>query len=276
MWNLKSILYLVSVLLLSLFIVVFRPQMHKQAIITDSEYEFVEISAPSIPVQSTTDNIDLKPVQQPNTNLGMSNNDFESRQIKTVNNTVQKPSNVVKSQQKYAPQQQSRPQSVSQSVPKQIQQAQPKTQPKQENVSVQQPKTVQVKPQNLETREQKHILTEQEEIIAWNRWRSNLQNQVMMDSKVFAPLGTAFKFSFTVDKFGNMSNVKVWSLNPAYSNYAVKVIKPVLMSYRNKPILNFPEGTKRIIVNVDGGFIISRTSRYSSPSDYHDYEHVRH
>ena len=274
MWNLKSILYLVSVLLLSLFIVVFRPQMHKQAIITDSEYEFVEISAPQTPVQTTNTNLDLKPVQQPNSNIGMNNNDFENRQIRTVNNTTSKQSNSVRQQPKYV--QQPQQQSVQKPVPKQIQQAQPKTQPKHETESLPKPKTVQVKPQNLETGEPKHILTEQEEIIAWNKWRSNLQNQVMMDSKVFAPLGTAFKFSFTVDKFGNMSNVKVWSLNPSYSNYAVKVIKPVLMNYRNKPILNFPEGTKRIIVNVDGGFVISRTSRYSSPSDYHDYERVKH
>ena len=40
-------------------------------------------------------------------------------------------------------------------------------------------------------------LTEQEEIIVWNQWRSNLQNQVMRDTKISAPIGTVFKFSFT-------------------------------------------------------------------------------
>ncbi|MCR5265583.1 MAG: hypothetical protein K6E29_03205 [Cyanobacteria bacterium RUI128] len=265
MWNIKTVLYLVFVLILSLAVVVFRPQMHKQAMITNSEYEFVEMSEPTVPATVSTNNIGTQEVKFSGTNNTPQYNNPPQRVT-----TPARPQPVQRVQQPV--------QKTQQPVQKPVQQAQPKpqAQPKQETASVPQPKTVQVKPQNLETREPKHILTEQEEIIAWNKWRSNLQNQVMMDSKVYAPIGTAFKFSFTVDKYGNMSNVKVWSLNPAYSSYAVKVIKPVLMSYRNKPILNFPEGTKRIIVNVDGGFVISTTSRYSSPSDYHDYEHVKH
>lgn len=120
-----------------------------------------------------------------------------------------------------------------------------------------------------------HQLTEQEEIIAWNKWRSNLQNQVMKDAPTRAPLGTVFKFSFTVDKYGNMSNIKVWSENPNYTDLAVRVIKPVLSSYSHKPILNFPEGTKRVITNVTGGYVISTRTKYSSPSDYSDYEKVK-
>ena len=84
-----------------------------------------------------------------------------------------------------------------------------------------------------------------------------------------------FKFSFTVDKFGNMSNVKVWSTNDVYTDLAMRVIKPVLLSYQRKPILNFPEGTKRVVTNVTGGFYISNTTEYSTPSDYSDYEKVR-
>ena len=117
-------------------------------------------------------------------------------------------------------------------------------------------------------------LTPEEEIIAWNKWRSDLQNQVMMDTQISAPIGVAFKFSFTVDKFGNLSNVKVWSTTDVYSDMAVRVIKPVLMSYQGKKILNFPQGTKRIITNVAGGFVMSTTTGYSSPSDYSDYERV--
>ena len=138
-----------------------------------------------------------------------------------------------------------------------------------------------VKPQNSETNIKTDpepvpkTLTEQEEIIAWNRWRSNLQNQVMKDSQLRAPLGTVFKFSFTVDKYGNMSNIKVWSTNPSYTGLAVSVIKPVLSSYQHKSILNFPLGTKRVITNVVGGFIISTKTIYSSPSDYSDYETVK-
>lgn len=118
-------------------------------------------------------------------------------------------------------------------------------------------------------------LTEEEEIIAWNKWRSDLQNQVMKDTQISAPIGVAFKFSFTVDKFGNLSNVKVWSTVDAYSEAGVRAIKPVLMSYQGKPILNFPLGTKRVITNVAGGFVMSTTTGYSRPSDYSDYERVK-
>lgn len=272
--NIKAILYILSILLLSLVIVIIKPQMHKQAIITDSEYQFVEFQSPTVPAQTSTNNIDLKPVNNTGIDKVGVNNIVGSSTSQQYRNVAPKQQNVsapIKQQTKSIAQ---KPQTTVQKTVQQVpQKTQSQAQPKSEDIP--QPKSIQVKPQNLETSESKHILTEQEEIIAWNKWRSNLQNQVMMDSKVFAPLGTAFKFSFTVDKFGNMSNVKVWSLNPSYSSYAVKVIKPVLMSYRNKPILNFPEGTKRIIVNVDGGFVISKTSRYSSPSDYHDYEHVK-
>ena len=38
-------------------------------------------------------------------------------------------------------------------------------------------------------------MTEQEEIIAWNKWRSAVQNRIMDDSKIdYAPLGTVFMF----------------------------------------------------------------------------------
>ena len=97
----------------------------------------------------------------------------------------------------------------------------------------------------------------------------------MRDTKIGAPMGTGFKFSFTVDKFGNMSTVKVWSTNNVYTDLAVRVIKPVLMSYQRKPILNFPEGTKRVITNVTGGFTISTEDRFSKPSDFSDIERIK-
>ena len=118
------------------------------------------------------------------------------------------------------------------------------------------------------------VLTEEEEIIAWNKWRSDLQNKLMRDSKIAAPIGTSFEFSFTVDKFGTISNLKTWSSNPSYTPLAVRVIKPLLLSYQKTAILNFPIGSKRVITNVNGGFTMARSSRYSSPSDYNDYERV--
>ena len=118
-------------------------------------------------------------------------------------------------------------------------------------------------------------LTEAEEIIVWNKWRSDLQNKVMRDSRVAAPKGTVFRFSFTVNKFGQISNLKIWSDTPAYTNYAVQSLKPLLLSYQGKPILNFPARTKRITTNVQGAFVISNQDRLTSPKDYNDIERVR-
>ena len=271
MFNLKTI-FTALIIIVSLIILVCKPKMPKQAVITDSEYRFVEIEVPNtasdLSSQNITlsdNNIEVKNNSQPH-NIKYSNVNGDTKKIKTTTplTTKQNDKKVV-------------PKNPSQNNQKQTAKPiAPKTESKQQQPKTEMPKTVDVKPtQNIENRNPKQFLTEEEEIIAWNHWRSRLQNQVMMDSKVMAPLGTVFKFSFTVDKYGNMSNVKVWSTNPMYSDYAVRMIKPVLMSYRNKPILNFPARTRRIITNVDGGFTMARRTQYSSPSDYHDYETIR-
>ncbi len=271
----KNIIYIAILLIISLIIAISQPEMHKQAIITDSEYGFIEIEtpqaeAPVTPVDTNNGgniNISAQPMETRSVQVGQ-----YSQPTTPVKTTRQQATGTKPASQKV--QQQAKPVQKPAYNKTESPVQQPKTQTK---TQLPQPKTVDVKPtQNIENKPTiKPTLTEQEEIIAWNRWRSRVQNQVMKDANVLAPLGTVFKFSFTVDKFGNMSNVKVWSPNPMYNNYAIKQIKPVLMSYRNKPILNFPEGTKRIITNVEGGFTISRVTQYSRPEDYHDYEHVK-
>ena len=133
----------------------------------------------------------------------------------------------------------------------------------------------QEKPQQPKKQQQKKLTPEEEELLAWNEWRSNLQNKVMRDVVLAAPIGTRFEFSFTVDKQGRISNLKVWSKNPDYTDLAVRTIKPVLQSYQGQSILKFPEKSKRVITNVTGGFSIARSSRYSTPSDYSDYEKIK-
>ena len=118
-------------------------------------------------------------------------------------------------------------------------------------------------------------MTEQEEIIAWNKWRSNLQNQIMRDSKIdYAPLGTLFMFTFVVDKFGNISNIKVECSNPNYMDVARNNVKPAIANLQKKPILNFPRGTQRTSTVVTGLFLIGTQERYSTPNDFSDYERV--
>ena len=249
-------------LLFSLYVIAVKPEMHKQALITDSEYEVVQIEVP--PAQLKASDKDMSVIPQSFENKPIQTGQYPQPQqkvnISKVNKTAPQQKQVVNKPNTPAKDKTQEKVVTPTTQPK----SEVKREQKQEQTATTQPQKV-IKP----------VLTEQEEIIAWNKWRSNLQNQVMRDSKVSAPLGTQFKFSFTVDKFGNMSNIKVWSPSPAYNDYAVRMIKPVLMSYRNQPILNFPEGTKRVITNVNGGFVISRVTEYSTPSDYHDFEHVK-
>ena len=218
--------------LITAFVGLKQPALHKQTMFSDEYHKFEEVELPAAKV--AVSNVKPKPVVQP------------TKPIVQPNKPVVQPAKPV------------------------TQPAKPVTKKQQE--PKQPAKVVQdVKPQENKP----HQLTEQEEIIAWNRWRSNLQNQVMKDAPMRAPLGTVFKFSFTVDKYGNMSNIKVWSENPNYTDLAVRVIKPVLTGYAHKPILKFPEGTKRVITNVTGGYVISTRTKYSSPSAYSEYEKVK-
>ena len=118
-------------------------------------------------------------------------------------------------------------------------------------------------------------LTAQEEAIAWNRWRSNLQNQIMKDSKLpNVPNGTIFKFSFSVDKYGKVTNVKTWSETQMYTPYAIQYIAPVIRNYQGRSILNFPSGSNRVTTDVTGGWKISTSAKYSTPQDFNDIEKV--
>ncbi len=280
MLGIRSILCIISLIIISLFVVIAKPEMHKQAMISDAEYGIMTIEAPPSQL-GVNDNGGYTPA-----NINVVPQPTETRPLTTGNNNI----TPVRTTVRNVPAQTAKP-AVKQNVPKPASnqsavKQQPKqtarTQPKGNKTQTSQPqtvpqqKTVAVKPtQNIENKS-KPFLTEQEEIIAWNKWHSRIQNQVMMDSNIRAPLGTQFHFTFTIDKYGNMSNVKVWAVPDSYTNYAVRVIKPVIMSYRHQPILNFPEGTRRIVNNFVGRFQMSRTTQYSTPENYHDYEHVRH
>lgn len=119
------------------------------------------------------------------------------------------------------------------------------------------------------------VLTAEQEEIAWNIWRSNLQNQIMKDVRLpIIPNGIVFKFTFDVDKFGKISNLQTWSITPSYTPYAVQYIAPVIRSYQGRTILNFPEGSIRTTTKVTGGWRIAANTKYSTPQDYNDTEKV--
>ncbi len=122
----------------------------------------------------------------------------------------------------------------------------------------------------------KKVLTEQQEEIQWNIWRSNLQNQIMKDVKLpIIPQGTIFKFEFDVDKYGKVSNVQTWSATNAYTPYAIQYIAPVIRSYQGHSILNFPQGSNRTQTHVIGGWKIASNVKYSTPKDYNDTEKIK-
>ena len=131
-------------------------------------------------------------------------------------------------------------------------------------------------PQQTSTHKNPYM-TEQEEIIAWNRWHSNIHNQVMKDSNAgVAPYGTVFSFSFLVDKYGNVSNVKVSCSNNYCMDIARDNLRPAIMHLQRKPILNFPRGSQRTSTVVSGSFLIGSEDRFSTPSNFSDYERVVH
>ena len=118
-------------------------------------------------------------------------------------------------------------------------------------------------------------MTEQEEIIAWNKWRSNVQNQIMRNSNIeYAPLGTMLTFNFVVDKFGNVSNIKVDCSNPNYMDVARNNVKTAISKLQKQPILNFPKGTQRKSTVVQGYFFIGLEERYSTPNNFSDFERI--
>ena len=132
------------------------------------------------------------------------------------------------------------------------------------------------KPVTVKTETKPVVLTAQEEEIAWNKWRSNLNNQIMKDSKLpTMPNGVIFKYKFTVDKYGKVSNVQTSSTTPGYTPYAIQFIAPVIRSYQGRAILNFPAGSNRFTTEVSGAWKISSNAKLSTPDDYHDIEKVK-
>ena len=200
---LLSILILIFVLS-TVLVCIFHPKTHKPIAFENKNFK-ISLITDSVKVENNNVEIEINvPEISINTpQIDISVNKSKTQQVsKTQNNTKKQ---------------------VSKSKP-QIAKKQEKNNQKNEikNTQIEQKQTVE-KPQiatETKTNQQpqvqptvKKVLTEQEEIIAWNKWRSDLQNKLMRDSKISAPIGTGFLFSFTVDKYGNISNLKTWSTN---------------------------------------------------------------
>ena len=114
-----------------------------------------------------------------------------------------------------------------------------------------------------------------EEVIAWNAWRSNLQNRIMDESAIEAPVGTLILFSFDVSSSGHITNLTYTCSNKNFASRARADMIDILKRLEGDSILAFPINSQRKKVRFKGGFLLDYTTQYSSPSDYSDYERVR-
>ncbi len=282
MFNLFFKIFTLVIILSTLGILATKPKMHNKVLVFNSEYMIVENDDNTNSTNTISEKIELQMPQKQavsETKKELYADKIEAKKDikseKQVNKQVYEPKKV---------QQQNKIQNVVKEEkpivkPVAVKQTQNvvKKQETAPSINVIKPAVknetavvVQQKPQ------QPKQLTQQEEQIAWNVWRSNLQNQIMKDVKLpYVPKGTVFKFSFDVDKYGKISSVKAWSLTPNYTPYAIQYIAPVIRSYQGKDILDFPIGTQRLTTKVEGGWKISDNAVYSTPQDYHDVEKVK-
>lgn len=245
MYRLFFTIVAVILALATLCVCVFNPKMHGRTFVYDSDYQ-VSVSdvktfdTKNIPAK-VNNTKSTKQVKKQDMKLVDTNNfkaaDVSIKQVPIK--AVDKGVNIKNTKVK--------------TVPQNVQKTQPKV--------VQQPKQVQ----------------EQEaEVVLWNKWRSNLQNQIMKDVKLpDVPYGTIFRFAFEVDKYGKVTNLQTWSDQPQYTPYAIQYIAPVIKSYQGRDILVFPNGSNRITTNVSGAWKIADSTKYSSPEDYKDIEKIR-
>lgn len=289
--NIFGYIIIAFTFIMTVVIAIMQPPMHTRVLIYDSQYTIVDENRTS-PKETVVETKELPTIAVEN-NLTQEQRVFQeevpqtvkTQQVKTVEQpkttTQTKKSNVVTQKQpttvktqKTQPVQKTTQKQTSQTLTQTkpvTQTAKPKTQTK----TQQAPVTTVAQQKPVQTVQTQKVLTAQEELIAWNVWHSNLQNQIIKDSKLpILPIGTKFKMNFDVDKYGRVSNVQTWSTDPRYTPYAIEFIAPVIRSYQGKAILEFPKGSARTTTNFSGGFKIGQTSKYSNPSDYHDIERV--
>ena len=280
----KLVLQILLILIIAatISICAIQPEMHKNVVVYDSDYTLVTeqevktetknvpvMEMPAKPIEKTT-------VVEKKVEPVVTTSKTQTTGVKQQTKTTPKPTTTAK-QTVTKPQ----TQTVAKST---VTQPKIQTVTKPAETKVEKPaikETVKVETPKTEHKvvekpvEQPRVMTQQEETIAWNVWRSNLINQVMQDVKMpNIPEGTIFQFSFTVDKYGKVTNVQTGANPASYTPYAIQYIAPVIRSYQGRSILNFPDGTARISTQVTGKWKISATKKYSTPQDFNDVERV--
>ena len=298
--DILKVLVIIAFVIVTICTIKLHPTMHQQMIIEDANFILTRISdnlpdASEIPVASVNSQqisveqqnaVENKTVQSPQQDFKIGENvPAQTKYIQNESPKTQQTSKPIKfsntkngSQTRNYQGQDDVDMETVRRVLKELQAEteQPNVQQKSTSAQKQPPKTQTQPKSNQNSNFKNPYMTEQEEIIAWNKWRSNLQNQIMKDSNIdYAPLGTMFMFNFVVDKYGNVSNIKVECSNPNFMNVARNSVKPAIANLQKKPILNFPRGTQRVSTVVTGLFLIGTQERYSTPNDFSDFERVK-
>ena len=261
--DILKVFVIIAFIIATICTIKFHPEMHHPMIIEDADFKLTRISdtisAKNIPVSQPVKQKEVKVQPQQTKQVQPQTKYIETKEVKPV-----------KSQKRIKREPSPEETSQIELLQRIIKEAEKET----ASEPPVQPQTVQ--PQKTNNSNFKNpYMTEQEEIIAWNKWRSNIQNRIMKDSNIdYAPLGTLFLFTFVVDKFGNVSNIKVECSNPAYMDVARDNVKPAIAKLQKQPILNFPKGTQRTSTVVTGLFLIGTQERYSTPNDFSDFERV--
>lgn len=257
MAQILTTILIILTLVMTFGVCIIKPQMHSRVIVYDSSYEIVEEKNNKEEIENVVEVIAQKTIEEPKANVQKT----EIKEIK--NNKIEEKKTVVKNEE-----------------PKAAKTVEVKKETKPISKAVVQKEaptpTIQTKKTETPKTETIQTLTEQQETIAWNKWHSDIQNQLMQDVKLpILPNGVVFHFSFTVDKYGKITNIQTYSTNPKYTPYAIEYIAPVIRSYQGKAIVEFPKGSKREITNFKGGWKLSNEAKFSRPEDYNDSEVIR-
>ena len=160
-----------------------------------------------------------------------------------------------------------------------------KEEPLPENVEQ---KSIQVEQKTAITKSKKQkSKTPYEETIVWNKWKSDLHNIIHNNVAYLIPedmpLGALYKYSFYVDKHGQISNIDVKILFPGLAfnkknqialEDGKKAFKKVITKCAGRKFLKFPKGSQRDYVQLELVVQMGPINVYTNPGDFNDLEKV--
>jgi hypothetical protein len=117
-----------------------------------------------------------------------------------------------------------------------------------------------------------------EETVAWNSWYSKVSNELLSTLKIPAQEATNVKsiyVKFKVDKDGNIEDIATRTEPVENFEIAEKHVIPAVKALQGKTILTFPKGSKRKDVTYTSVIIPSDKTKYTTPSDFKDYEKIK-